>query len=54
MCLAESGVQPLNAVDGDGEVRSGLEVGLMESAVKDSLFGVGSEVAVGIQSERVG
>ena len=52
--ILERGVEPLDAVDLDGEVRSGLEVGLVEGTVEHGFLGVGGEVAVGIQSEGGG
>ena len=48
---AEFFVQPLDPVDRQVEIRSGLEVGLVERAVKHGLLGVGGEVAVGVQGE---
>ena len=49
--LAESGVQPLDAIDLNGEVRSGLEVRFVECAVINGLLGISGKVAIGIQSE---
>ena len=52
--ILERGVEPLDAIDLDGEVGSGLEIRLVEGTVEHGLLGIGGEVAVGIQSEGGG